>query len=125
MLNFTINLTPGIPIYEQIIYAVKKALVLGQLNPGDPFPSVRELSRELKINPLTAQKAVSQLIQAKLLEVNLGIGCVVSGGREASAEQKEQILQTQIEHLVIESKQLSIKKKELIDSINHHWKMEG
>jgi GntR family transcriptional regulator len=56
MLPFSIDLRPGLPVAEQILFAVKKAVVGGQLRPGDRFPSVRVLSQELKINPNTAHR---------------------------------------------------------------------
>ena len=40
---FSISLRSGVPIYEQVIYAVTRAIVNGELQPGDPFPSVRAL----------------------------------------------------------------------------------
>ena len=53
---------PGIPLFEQVVYAARKAVVSGQMRPGDPFHSVRVLSSELKINPNTAHKVVTHLI---------------------------------------------------------------
>jgi len=53
---------PGLPITEQVIFAVKKAVVAGQLKAGQAFPSVRIVSQELKINPNTAHKVVTQLM---------------------------------------------------------------
>ena len=44
------------------------------MRPGDPFPSVRALSRELKVNPNTAHKAIAQLVQEGLIEVRVGVG---------------------------------------------------
>ena len=49
-----------------------------QLRQGDPFPSVRALSKALKINPNTAHKVVQHLIQERWLEVRPGIGTVVA-----------------------------------------------
>lgn len=121
MLNFSVTFKSGIPIYEQVIYAVKKAIVAGQLKAGDSFPSVRELSKDLRINPNTAQKIVTNLVQGKLLEVRPGIGSIVSERREATEEQRENILDTEAERLVVEAKRLSIKKKELLDAITRHW----
>ncbi len=121
MLNFSVSFKSGIPIYEQVVYAVKKAIVSGRLKSGDAFPSVREISRELKINPNTVQKVINHLVQAKLLEIRPGIGSVVAEISEATLEQRQQILQTEVERLVIESKRLSIKKKELFDAINEYW----
>jgi GntR family transcriptional regulator len=121
MLKFSVTFKPGIPIYKQVVYAVTKAIVSGQLKPGDKFSSVRELSRELKINPNTVQKVINHLVQAKLLEISPGIGSVVAEAGKATREQREQILQIDIERLVVESKKLSIEKKEIMDAINRQW----
>ena len=56
MLPFSIELKPGLPVSEQILFAVKRSVVAGQMRPGDKFPSVRVLSQELRINPNTAHK---------------------------------------------------------------------
>jgi GntR family transcriptional regulator len=124
MLNFSVTFKPGIPIYEQVVYAVKKAIVSGQLKKGDAFPSVREISRDLKINPNTVQKVINHLVQAKLLEIRPGIGSVVAETSAATQEQRGQILHTEVERLVVESKRFSIKKKELFDAISEYWAME-
>ena len=125
MINFTIKFQSGIPIYEQVVYAVKKAIVTEQLKAGDRFPSVREMSKELRINPNTVQKAVANLAREKLLEIKPGIGSVVSELGVATKAQREKILNDEIEKLIIESKRLSIKKKEVIDAVNHHWKISN
>ena len=121
MLNFSVIFKSGIPVYEQVIYAVKKAIVSGQLKPNDPFPSVRELSKELRINPNTAQKIITRLVQEKLLEIRPGIGSIISERGKATEEQRQNILDTEAERLVVEAKRLLIKKKELIDVITKHW----
>ena len=122
MIPFNIKFEPGIPIYEQLVYAVKKAIVAGQLNTGDRFPSVRTLSLELKINPNTVQKAVTRLVNDKLLEVRPGIGCMVAAAREATEEQRREILSVEIEHLVVEAKQLRLGEREIINAVQQHWK---
>jgi DNA-binding transcriptional regulator YhcF (GntR family) len=61
MIPFRVDFRPGVSIYEQIVYAAKKAIISGQIRPGGPFPSVRVLSKELKINPNTARKVVTTL----------------------------------------------------------------
>jgi DNA-binding transcriptional regulator YhcF (GntR family) len=57
-----------------------KAVVSGQTRAGDPFPSVRELSKTLKINPNPAHKVVTHLVAEGVLEVHSGIGTVVAKG---------------------------------------------
>ena len=78
MIPFRLTFQPGIPVYEQVTFAAKKAMISGQLRPGDAFPSVRALSKALKINPNTAHKVVMQLIREGLLEVHPGIGTLVA-----------------------------------------------
>ena len=51
MIPFRLSFEPGVSLYEQVVYAAKKAVISGQMRPGDPFPSVRALSKALKINP--------------------------------------------------------------------------
>ena len=78
MIPFRVSLEPGIPIYEQVVYAAKKAIISGDVAPGERFPSVRALSQGLKINPNTAHKVVSELIADRLLEVHPGLGTIVA-----------------------------------------------
>ena len=80
MLPFDVELRGGESPYRQIVYAATKAIVSGELAPGDPFPSVRELSQALKINPNTGQKVIAELTRDGLLEVRPGIGTVVAAG---------------------------------------------
>ncbi|HBG62584.1 MAG: hypothetical protein A2Y03_00200 [Omnitrophica WOR_2 bacterium GWF2_38_59] len=125
MINFSIKFQSGVPIYEQIIYAVKKAIVSEQLRPGDTFPSVRELSKDLRINPNTAQKVIAHLVREKLLIIKPGIGSVVSELKEATDLQRKEILDTEIEKLVVEAKRLLINKKEVIDAVKSHWNLDN
>ena len=124
MINFTIKFQYGSPIYEQVVYAVKKAIVSGQLKPGDRFPSVREIAKELRINPNTAQKVVAHLAREGMLEMKPGIGSVVSELSTATKAQRDRILNDEVEQLVVESKRLSITKKEVVDAINRNWKLD-
>ena len=121
MIPFHIELKAGIPIYEQVVYAVKKAVAFGQLVPGDRLPSVRNLSQELNINPNTAQKAMTRLLQERIFEVRPGIGCTVAAAFPATAEQREAILEKKIEHLVVEAKRLGLSERELTKALQKHW----
>ena len=122
MLPFSVSLVNGQPIYEQVVYSVKKGVLLGQLRVGDKFPSVRQLSMELRINPNTAQKVVTNLQQEGLLEVVPGIGTVVASAPSASKKQKEEILEKEVEKLVVEAKRLDIDIQEVQHAVQRHWK---
>ena len=121
MIPFRVQFRPGISLFEQIVYASKKAMVSGQLRPGDPFPSVRALSKELKINPNTAHKIVAYLVAEGLLETRPGIGTVVAALPDSTRKERTQLLGHEIEELVVEAKRLGIDREEMLASITAHW----
>jgi GntR family transcriptional regulator len=122
MINFSVTLTTGAPIYEQVVFAAKRAIVSGHLKKGDRFPSVRELSKELQINPNTGQKVISALVQEKLLEIRPGIGSVVCDPPKGNEEDRSQILTIELERLIIEAKKMSINKEDFQKAVEEHWK---
>jgi GntR family transcriptional regulator len=125
VIPFRVHFRSGISLYEQVVYAAKKAMISGQMRPGDPFPSVRVLSKELKINPNTAHKVVGHLVSVGLLETRPGIGTVVAVLPEARATERTQLLGYDIEELVVEAKKLGISLEDMISSISTHWKRLG
>lgn len=74
---FSIDTGGDVPIYEQIIRQVKLAVADGVLVGGQMVPSVRQLSKELAINPNTIAKAYQQLQNDLVLEPLRGRGMVV------------------------------------------------
>ncbi|MBM6832115.1 GntR family transcriptional regulator [Faecalicoccus acidiformans] len=60
-MNFIINTSSMIPIYEQIVDQIKVCIRDGKLKENDILPSVRTLSKELKISALTVKKAYDSL----------------------------------------------------------------
>ena len=125
MLPFRLQFRAGVSLFEQVVYASKRAMVSGQLRPGDPFPSVRALSKELKINPNTAAKIVSHLVNEGLLETLPGIGTVVASLPDATQKDRTQLLGHEIEELVVEAKRLGIAREEMLASISAHWQQLG
>jgi GntR family transcriptional regulator len=122
MVPFRVTFRAGASLFEQVVYASIKAMVSGQLRPGDPFPSVRALSKELKINPNTAHKIVAHLVNEELLETRPGIGTVVAVLPDSTRKKRTQLLGHEIEELVVEAKRLGIELEEMLASITTHWK---
>ena len=121
MLPFSISLRAGAPIHEQVLYAVRRAVVTGQLRPGDPFPSVRTLSVALRINPNTAHKIVAALTEDGVLAVRPGIGTVVAESRAAGSTARRAVLEQHAERLVIEARRAGVPLKDLIAAIRRYW----
>ena len=130
MLPFSIALRPGEPVVDQVVYAVTRAVVSGQLRAGDRFPSVRTLSQELKVNPNTAQRVVALLVEAGILTVEPGIGTVVTTQKQAAgpsgaASRRADLTELQdrlAEPLVVEARRLGLSLVELIDTVRARWK---
>lgn len=121
MLPFTVRLRTGVSVYRQLVYAVQKAVVSEQLLPGDRFPSVRNLSQELRINPNTAQKVVRRLVDQGLLEVQPGIGTIVARLPEATPRERSALLEDEVEQLVVEARRLSLTRDQLIRAVEDQW----
>ena len=121
MLPFAVSLRPGDSPYRQVVYAATRAIMSGELPVGAPFPSVRELSQALKINPNTAQKVVAELARDGLIEVRPGIGTVVMESPRASAAERRELLSTEVEKLVVEAKRLGLGQSELLDAVAARW----
>ena len=129
MLPFSLTVRPGEPIVDQVVYAVTRAVVSGQLRAGDRFPSVRALSQELKVNPNTAQRIVALLVEAGMLAVEPGIGTVVTGptkaagGAAVSKRADLAALQDRLaEPLVVEARRLGLGLGELLDVVRARWR---
>src|SRR5215469_494084 len=125
VIPFRVQFRPGVSLYEQVVYAATKSIISGAMRPGDAFPSVRVLSRELKINPNTAHKVVMQLVSSGLLETLPGIGTVVAALPESSRSQRTQLLGAEIEQLVVEAGKLGITLEEMEAALRTHWKRLG
>ena len=76
-MRFEVDVDNGMPIYEQLIWQVKYAVATGTLTRGMLVPSVREVSKQLAINPNTVQRAYQQLQQESILESLRGRGLAV------------------------------------------------
>lgn len=74
---FSVDPSGDVPIYEQIVRQVKLAVADGVLVGGQMVPSVRQLSKNLAINPNTIARAYQQLQSDLVLEPLRGRGMVV------------------------------------------------
>ena len=69
------------PVYQQIMAAIRGAILCGELAPGKKIPSVRDLAAEAQVNPNTMQRALTELEREGLL---LGGG---TSGRTVTAQE--------------------------------------
>jgi GntR family transcriptional regulator len=125
VLPFSIDLKAGLPVAEQILFAVKKAVVTGQLRPGDKFPSVRVLSQELRINPNTAHKVVAALVTEGVLVTTPAVGSIVAEREPGGRKERAELLGIDLERLVVEAKKLGLTLDDVQAGLAAHWKKLG
>ncbi len=92
-----INPHNGLAIYDQVVRQVKFAVANGTLRTGELVPSVRELARELAINPNTIARAYRQLQADQVLEPVRGTGLeVASGAAERCRHDRLELIRTRL-----------------------------
>jgi GntR family transcriptional regulator len=82
----------GIPIYEQLVRQIKYAVAEGVLMPGQVIPSVRDMARQLAVNPNTVQRAYLQLQNEEILQSLRGRGVAVCDGAKKQCVADRQLL---------------------------------
>ena len=75
---FVINPSDPAPIWRQIEEGVRRLIALGALRPGAAVPSMRDLARDLRVNPNTVARAYTRLIESGVLMVKRGEGTYVA-----------------------------------------------
>lgn len=73
-----VDLGDAVPIWRQIEEGLRRLVASRALQPGAAVPSVRELARELRINPATVSKAYQRLTADGVLTIRRGEGTFVA-----------------------------------------------
>ena len=81
-MKIIINSSSMVPIYEQIVDQVKAQIISGELKEDDNLPSVRTLSKELRISALTVKKAYDSLEQEGFTVTIHGKGTYVAAANK-------------------------------------------
>lgn len=109
-----INPSNGIAIYDQVVRQVKFAVAQGAVKPGNLVPSVREMARELAINPNTVARAYQQLQADGVLEQVRGMGLEVAADAVKQCKSERQtLIQDRIRQALAEAKQSGLQGDEL------------
>jgi GntR family transcriptional regulator len=106
------------PIFEQIVFRVKHAVANGSLKGGDRLPSVRELAKDLAINPNTVARAYESLEADGVIVRRQGAGCFVSErGNALSTAERKRRLDDLVQRLVTEGFHLGFGAREIRDAV--------
>ena len=115
------------PIYIQIADWLENAIIDGTLQPDEKVYSQYQLAELFTINPATAGKGLTILLEAGIVYKKRGLGTFVSvdAKQKLRAKRKEQTLSKLIQDLLYEADLLEIEKDELdtmIEAERHHRK---
>jgi DNA-binding transcriptional regulator YhcF (GntR family) len=111
---FQIDPSNGLAIYEQIVRQIKFAVASETLKPGELVPSVRELARELAINPNTVARAYRELQSEGVVDALRGTGlAVTSTARRRCMEERMRLVRLRLRQVLIEAKQSQLESNEL------------
>ncbi|MFE9921082.1 GntR family transcriptional regulator [Streptomyces sp. NPDC005774] len=78
VIEFHLNGRSGLPPYQQLVQQVRHALRLGLLKEGDRLPTVKDVAKQMAINPNTVLKAYRELEHDGLVAARPGVGTFVT-----------------------------------------------
>jgi GntR family transcriptional regulator len=110
------------PIYGQIADRMKFAVAAGVLRPGDLVPSVRELSKQLVVNPNTVARAYRDLQTEGLLESVRGMGMQVADGAvERCRSARREMVRKRLRQAIEEARQSKMDPTEIEAILREEW----
>jgi GntR family transcriptional regulator len=114
-----LNYQSGEAIYRQIVEQVKYKVASGELSPGQRLPSIRELAKQLKINPRTVVKSYEELRAAGLAVMRQGQGVFITENQAlASAKTRQKTIADLTRRMFSEAMRIGADKEEILRIVN-------
>lgn len=104
------------PLYRQVVEQIRALILSGDLAPGTPLPSVRQLAAQISTSVITTRRAYLELEREGLITTRPGLGTFVA--RISDQRRKEismAILREELERLAARARELGVPTQELID----------
>lgn len=118
-MKIIINNSSMQPIYEQLIDQIKTMIINGELRENDVLPSVRVLSRELKISALTVKKAYDNLEIEGFTATVHGKGTYVKGAnQQLLLEEQRKEIEIDLENVIEKGKRYGMSVEEIKELFN-------
>ena len=120
---FNINPSNGVPVYEQVARQIMFAVASGALSSGEMIPSVREMARQLAINPNTVARAYRQLQTQEILETVRGEGLVITrGARSKCKNARTKLIRDQIAQVLQAARESQLSDEEIRKMVDSELK---
>ena len=116
-MKIIINNSSQQPIYEQIVEQIKSLIIAGELREHTMLPSVRGLSKELRISALTVKKAYDRLEEEGFVTTVHGKGSfIAAANQELLMEERRKELEKELEAAVQKARTGGLTAKEIRES---------
>ena len=113
-MKIIINTSSMVPIYEQIIDQIKTMIRKQELKQNDQLPSVRALSKELKISALTVKKAYDELEREGFTVTICGKGSYVTAANtELMMEEQKKEVEQDLEQAILKGRRFGISDEDI------------
>ena len=122
MVNFSgLQFDDSAPAYQQIAEYLKRQILLGTVQDGDPMPSRRELAAQTGINPNTAQKAYRLMTEEGYVVTDGNSGSFVHLTPELHEQISAQLTRGLVQAFVNQAKANRLSYKKVLDLISELW----
>jgi GntR family transcriptional regulator len=111
------------PIFEQVVFACIGAVLRGEYQPGQAFPSIRSIAADLKIHPNTAHKVIQFLVAEQWLEIRPGVGTVVANRPEGGRGDARRLIRDDVHRLILKARSFNAGLQDVRDEVTQQWNM--
>ena len=119
-MQILIDNASGRPVYQQIMDQIKRDIALGRLIKDEKLPTVRQLARQLAINPNTIAKAYRQLEQEGIIVTKPGAGAFVANlDSNLSRAVRRRLVSQELERITVEAFHMQIDRETLSGWFNN------
>jgi GntR family transcriptional regulator len=130
-MTFHVSTASRLPIYQQLAQQIREAIARGELKPETGLPSVRQLSRDLVVNPNTVARAYTELEREGLLVSRPGRGIYVAQPRnDLTRTARDRRLGEQLDRWLTEAVHLGYSADEVLGLVaarvrEFRWHVDG
>lgn len=112
----------NLPVYLQILTYLKEKIIKQEWKEGDKMPSVRELAKDLKVNPNTVQRAYRQLESDKIIHSKRGMGSYITDDSDKIYHLKKEVAKEIVDDFATRMGNIGLGKNEMLEIIQDYVK---
>jgi len=118
-MEFRIESSSRVPIYRQLVAQIREAVARGRLKAEERLPSVRDLSRQLVVNPNTVARVYTELEREGILNTRPGLGVFVAQPKtDLTKRARKDRLVCLVDGLLTEAVHLGFTAEELLAAVS-------